>query len=73
MPAQSAYLTEDQAAETLHVAPRTLQRWRVTGDGPAFCRIGPRRVAYRSSDVDAWAAGRIFAHRADELARAGAR
>jgi predicted DNA-binding transcriptional regulator AlpA len=47
---------------------RTLERWRVTGDGPAFVRIGPRRVGYRLSDVRAWLDARAFPHRAAELA-----
>ncbi|WP_051212476.1 helix-turn-helix transcriptional regulator [Rubritepida flocculans] len=62
-------LTEHEAAELLRVAPRSLQRWRATGDGPRFVRLGLRRVAYAEADLLAWAAARSFAHRADEVAR----
>jgi predicted DNA-binding transcriptional regulator AlpA len=34
-------------------SPRTLERWRNTGEGPAFIKIG-HRVAYRASAVEAW-------------------
>lgn len=64
------YLTEDDFCERYNIRPRSAQRWRHTGQGPAFVRIGPRRIAYRLSDCEAWAASRTFRHRADELARA---
>jgi hypothetical protein len=64
-----AYLTEAQFCKKYHVAPRTVQRWRVTGDGPPFVRLGPHKIVYRVSDTEAWAATRTFTHRADELSR----
>ena len=63
------YLTERDFAGRYHVSVRTLQRWRASGDGPPFVRLGPRRVVYRERDAEAWAARRTFADRADELAR----
>ena len=69
-PNTEVYLTEIQFAERYQLARRTAQRWRQTGDGPKWCRLGPRRVVYRLSDCEAWAAVRTFHHRADELARA---
>ena len=44
-----------------------IQRWRVTGDGPAFIRAGARRVLYRAEAVEAWAASREHRHRAAEM------
>jgi predicted DNA-binding transcriptional regulator AlpA len=67
-PAHDHYLTEREFSERYHVSGRTAQRWRATGDGPAFVRLGLRRVAYRLSDCEAWAAARTFAHHAAELA-----
>jgi len=64
-----AYLTERQFCARYRVSPRTAQRWRVTGDGPPFVRLGPHKIVYRLSDAETWAAGRTFAHRADELSR----
>jgi predicted DNA-binding transcriptional regulator AlpA len=64
------YLTESQFCERYQISRRTAERWRVTGDGPKWCRLGPRKVAYRLSDCEAWAAARTFAHRAAELSAA---
>jgi excisionase family DNA binding protein len=50
-------LTQQQAAEMLCLSERTLERWRVSGDGPAFVKLG-RRVAYRAEDLEAWVASR---------------
>lgn len=63
-----SYLTESEFCERYHVAPRTAQRWRVSGEGPSFVRMGLRRIAYRLEDCERWAAERTFAHRAAELA-----
>ena len=63
------FLTEAEfAARYLNGARRTAQRWRTTGDGPPFVRLGPRRIAYRESDCQAWAAARTYRHRAAEMA-----
>ena len=61
-----AYLSEQEFCDRYGVSARTAQRWRVTGDGPAFLRLGVRRVVYRATDCEAWAAARTFAHRAAE-------
>lgn len=66
------FLAEDDVARRIGVSARTLVRWRTTGDGPAFVRLGARRIGYRAADIEAWAAGRTFASRAAELAQAGA-
>ncbi|WP_237213992.1 helix-turn-helix transcriptional regulator [Falsiroseomonas oryziterrae] len=63
-----AILAPADAARLLGVHVRSLERWRVTGDGPAFVRIGLRRVGYRVSDIEAWLDARAFPHRAAELA-----
>ena len=64
------YWDEAAAARHLKVSPRTLQRWRRDGGGPAFTRAGARRVLYDVVEVERWAAARTFAHRAAELAGA---
>ena len=48
-----ALLTEPETARALHVSERTLQRWRGSGEGPAFVRAG-RRVLYRPADIEAF-------------------
>ena len=51
------YLSTCEAADYLGLSPRTLRRYRVTGEGPVFHRFGGR-VRYGREDLDAWAAAR---------------
>ena len=63
------YLAEPEFCDRYKVSPRTAQRWRHTGMfGPAYVRLGGRRIAYRLSDCEAWAAANVHQHRAAELA-----
>lgn len=66
------YLDEAAAARLLDLSGRTLQRYRRNGDGPPFIRAGARRVLYDVAEIERWAAGRTFAHRAAELAASAA-
>ena len=65
-------LTEQQVAEELNVTTRTLQRWRNSGDGPPFIRLGVRGVRYTRGGVRGYLAGRTYQHRAGELANKAA-
>ena len=51
------YLDTREAAERLGLAPSTLARYRITGEGPWYYRLG-RCVRYRGDALEAWAAGR---------------
>ncbi len=51
------YLNTREAAAWLNLSPRTLDRYRVSGDGPAFHRFGGR-VRYLISDLETWASAR---------------
>ena len=66
------YLTELEFATRYRLGRRTVQRWRQSGEGPAWVRLGARRILYRLTDCEAWAARKTYRHRADELARASA-
>lgn len=44
-------LTQNEAANFLKVSHRTLENYRLTGDGPKYVRIGKRLVRYRKSDL----------------------
>ena len=46
-------LTTEQTAEWLQLEAQTLAKWRVTGKGPRFVKLG-RAVRYRIADVDEW-------------------
>ena len=50
---QQQFLTERETAELLRVSARTLQRWRLTGDGPPFYAFGGRRL-YAGEEVMSW-------------------
>jgi DNA-binding transcriptional MerR regulator len=43
-----------EAARILGVSARTLERWRMEGQGPAFLKIGSYRVTYDIEDLDAF-------------------
>jgi predicted DNA-binding transcriptional regulator AlpA len=57
--------TPDETTEILRAgSPRTLERWRATGTGPAFVKIG-RRVGYRQSAIDAYLQKQTRQHTAE--------
>ena len=47
-------LTTHEAATYLRLARPTLERFRLTGGGPAFCKMGGKAVRYRQEDLDNW-------------------
>src|SRR5690349_7999325 len=53
-----AVVTTKDAARLLGRSERVLEGWRLTGRGPAYCRIG-KRIAYKIDDLRAF----IDAHR----------
>lgn len=44
------FLNQARLANRWQISPRTLERWRWTGEGPAFVKIGGR-VVYRLDDI----------------------
>ena len=48
-------LREDEVAGHLGIPKRTIQAWRLRGEGPPFFKLG-RAVRYRCSDLEAWLA-----------------
>jgi len=46
-------VTESDASECLGVSVRTLQKWRLRGDGPRFVKLG-RAVRYDGRDLEAY-------------------
>ena len=57
------YWNTKRAADYLGFSPDTLNRMRLTGDGPRYAKLGGR-VIYDRSDIDAWveANKRSFTH-----------
>jgi predicted DNA-binding transcriptional regulator AlpA len=49
-----------EAASALRLSERTLERLRLRGDGPRYCKIG-RRVVYPQCELDSWVLTRLVA------------
>ena len=52
------HFNQVELATRWRISPRTLERWRFTGEGPQFIKIGGR-VAYRLEDIEAYEAEQI--------------
>ncbi len=63
-------LTTEEAAAWLGLSPRTLERYRVTGEGPKFRKIG-RWVRYTVADLNAWLEGCTRTSTSDDGGAAG--
>jgi predicted DNA-binding transcriptional regulator AlpA len=46
-------VTQTEFAESIAHSPRTVQRWRTTGEGPAFVKLG-KRIFYQRSAIHEW-------------------
>ena len=57
-------LNQTELAARWSISARTLERWRWTGEGPAFLKIGGR-VVYRLEDVEAYERNQLRASTAD--------
>lgn len=47
-------LDQQAAAHYLGVSPNTVKAWRRRGVGPAYFKVGGRRVVYDQGDLDAF-------------------
>lgn len=56
-------------SELTGLSEPTLQRQRSVGGGIPYVQLGPRRVAYRMSDIQAWLAGRVVTSTSDARER----
>jgi hypothetical protein len=52
-------LNQREAAMSLRLSERTLERLRVSGLGPRFLKAG-KAVRYREIDLQAWIEARLF-------------
>ncbi|MEF2549060.1 helix-turn-helix domain-containing protein [Aurantimonas sp. E1-2-R+4] len=46
-------LNAQSAANYLRLSKSSLAKLRLSGAGPAYCKLG-RRVVYRAADLEAW-------------------
>lgn len=61
----SPFLNTAQAAFYVGLSRRTLEKMRLTGDGPRFRKHG-RFVRYHIDDLDAWSLGERRDSRSDD-------
>lgn len=54
----SNLLTTEEAAKRIGWVPNTLEKKRITGDGPKFLKLG-RSVRYREEDLEEWLSARV--------------
>lgn len=54
----SELLTTPEAANYVRLGKPTLERFRLSGEGPAFAKLGGA-VRYRKADLDEWIASRL--------------
>lgn len=52
------HLNQHELATRWNISERTLERWRFTGEGPQFVKLGGR-VVYRLADIEAYETARI--------------
>lgn len=58
-----------EAAEYVRLAPATLAKLRIRGEGPRYAKTGPRLVIYDRDELDRWLAERMFRSTSDYLTR----
>lgn len=52
---QSSLLDTREAAQRLNVSVSCMAKWRISGFGPKFCKLG-KAVRYRVADLDEFVA-----------------
>ena len=56
--AQRGMLTKPQVAQRAGISMAGLDRLRARGEGPREIRISPRRVGFKTEDVESWLVSR---------------
>lgn len=52
------HLNQLELARRWAMSPRSMERWRWTGVGPRFLKLGGR-IVYRAADIEAYEAERL--------------
>lgn len=48
------FVNEHELAETLQISTATIRKWRVSGKGPQFVKVGGTAVRYSMQAVESW-------------------
>lgn len=51
-------LRTPEAAKYIGLSASTLAKFRLSGDGPKFIKLGKRAIGYDQQDLDSWLEGR---------------
>ncbi len=51
-PNEPERMSVEQAASYLGISASTMNKWRLTGEGPVFYKLGAKRVTYSRTDLD---------------------
>jgi len=60
-------LTQREAALTLSLSVRSMERMRSRGGGPKFVRLSRGRVAYQECDLAEWIAKRVVSSTSEPI------
>ncbi|MCP4545111.1 MAG: helix-turn-helix domain-containing protein [bacterium] len=52
-------MTEKEAAKILGFSARTLQKWRMNGNGPKFVHASSRAIRYSHCELERWIEDRM--------------
>lgn len=63
-------MNADRAAHRLDLSASTLAKMRLSGDGPAYSKLG-RRVVYSPQDLEAWIKSNRFQSTSEYPAKRG--
>lgn len=62
---EKTFLNQIELSRRWGISPRTLERWRWMGEGPAFIKLGGR-VVYRLTDVEEYEAAQFRRSTSDQ-------
>jgi len=54
--APTRFLTQEQVSEITGISIRTLEKWRLFGQGPRYRKLGAKAVRYESGELQDWLA-----------------
>ena len=57
-PLLADFFTVPEASEATGITQASLNRWRVSGEGPRFAKIA-NRIYYRRGDLEAWISSKL--------------
>ena len=60
MSSDKKFLSTAEAAHYVDCSCSSLEHWRMAKKGPPFVQIGPRKIRYRTADLEEWIESRVI-------------